>query len=170
MRFRSLTSIVVAVVAVLAGCSASSGPREVAATTVAPSTSTTEAAPTTVPEPASVAVFTHDGDEVELAADCYDAGAGAVIVLAERTEPASRLIVNAIVGEAYLEFTDESGEVFEPSLEHLVDFTVEDGSVSSGVVNLVTDLDLETGASTPAGVASFEVDCRSYIHGPPAGY
>jgi hypothetical protein len=165
-----ISGLVLAWMIAVAGCASGTSIDRSASSTTSTTTSLVRAT-TTQPIPMSAATLRHDGTEYDFRADCYDAGAGAVIVLAEGSdEPVTRLIVQAIVGEAYLEFTDESGTVYEPSIEHLVDFTVEDGSVSSGIVNLVTGLDLGTGAFEPAGIASFEVVCNSYIHGPPEGY
>ncbi len=104
----------------------------------------------------------------DLVFTCVDGGAGEILAAGVGRDVNNKPVhafVQAYVGEPYvgLEVGEEGEEVlFEPRLGVLLDFTFEHDIIRFDNVDFVTELNIETGEYTPAGIGSVVVECRSY--------
>ena len=137
----------------------------------------------------STAQVTIDGDTYDFVVDCYDAGAGSVVVVGEGEEPdtaieagggegdrsETHIFVQAFLGDSYIGVTIEPGEeggqevVYEASLDDPLDLVLESDVISAGSITFVRNLDLATGSGSTAGDGSLRVTCGRYEAGSPPG-
>jgi hypothetical protein len=136
-------------------------------------------------EGGSVAEVTIAGAAYEFVVDCYDAGAGSVVVVGEGQEPDSviangergprdtHVLVQAYLGDSYVGVTvegadeDEADVVYEASLDDALDLVLEDDVIAAESITFVRDLDLESGSGEPAGEGGLRVACGRYEAGVP---
>ena len=123
-------------------------------------------ASTTIPH--SVGLVRVGPSAYDLVFTCVDGGAGEILAVGIGRDVNNKPVqafVQAFVGEPYvgLEVGDRGEEVlFEPRLGVLLGFTFQHDIVRFDNVDFVTDLNIETGEYTPAGMGSVVVECRSY--------
>ncbi|MDE0701014.1 MAG: hypothetical protein F4Y27_00600 [Acidimicrobiaceae bacterium] len=121
---------------------------------------------TTIPQ--SVGLVRVGPSAYDLVFSCVDGGAGEILAAGVGRDVNNKPVhafVQAYVGEPYigLEVGEEGEEVlFEPRLGVLLDFTFEHDIIRFDNVDFVTELNIETGEYTPAGIGSVVVECRSY--------
>ena len=138
-------------------------------------TTTTAAAPEsiqgwTVPRPAlaSNGTVTVGDQTYGLAVACYDVGAGEVLVLGTGPDPASddggrvELYLRAYLGNPYFGLRLSDGSMIESSLDGPMELYVQHDTIRASALRLVTDLDLDTGESTPVGFGAIEITCSDY--------
>lgn len=182
MRFPALLPSLPLAVAVsallLGGCAVEDGPvGQEAPTTTSGSTttaSTTTSGSTTTGGPLSSAVIeigpavyeldavcaSGDPSEVEVAVNGLDVNAKPVIGL-----------IRAFEAEPYVGLQVAEGDeavLFEPRLEGVLLFEFDGERLEFVDVEFVTELDLATGESVPAGIGSIVVECRSFVRALPA--
>ena len=118
--------------------------------------------------PHSVGLVRVGPSTYDLVFTCVDGGAGEILAVGVGRDVNNKPVeafVQAFVGEPYvgLKVGDEGEEVlFEPRLGVLLDFTFGHDIVRFDNVDFVTDLNIDTGEYTPAGIGSVVVECRSY--------
>jgi hypothetical protein len=120
---------------------------------------------------------------------CYDVGAGSIIAVGtgtevdttEGVERATRLFVQAFLGDSYIGVTVETPradgadgdgaeeEVFEAALDESFDLYLEDDVIAAEGIAFVRNLDLTRGEGEPAGEGSVRVTCGGYDSEVPAG-
>lgn len=104
----------------------------------------------------------------DLVFTCVDGGAGEIFAAGvgrDVNDKPVHAFVQANVGEPYigLEVGEEGEKVlFEPRLGVLLDFNFDHDIIRFDNVDFVTELNIETGEYTPAGIGSVVVECRSY--------
>ncbi|MEM9203544.1 MAG: hypothetical protein AAGC53_18035 [Actinomycetota bacterium] len=152
------------------GAPSASASTPVTAAPVDPSPSST----TTVPS--AVGVVEVAGLTAELTATCFAPGAGEVLAVGTaETESGAAIEVylQAFLGAPYLGITvaDATAETtYEAVLDRPLAITYEADILRVDDVALVTDLDLETGEATDAGLGTVVVECRSYETELPSGF
>jgi hypothetical protein len=138
----------------------------------------------------SVAQVTIDGVAYDFVVDCYDAGAGSVVVVGAGEEPdaavaedvegdgersETHILVQAYLGDSYLGVTvepDHEGEpevVYEASLDDELDLVLESDVIEADAITFVRNLDLATGDGATVGGGSLRVTCGGYEAGTPPG-
>lgn len=137
-------------------------------------------------EGGSVANVTIGDVGYDFVVDCYDAGAGSVVVVGAGEEPVAALptegdeprdthiFVQAFLGDSYIGVTvtegdDEPEVVYEASLDDALDLVLEDDVIAADSFTFVRDLDLANGSSTPAGEGTLRVTCGRYEAGSAPG-
>ncbi len=121
---------------------------------------------TTIPH--SVGLVRIGPSAYDLVFTCVDGGAGEILAVGVGRDVNNKPVhafVQAFVAEPYIGVeVGEQGETvrFEPRLGVLLDFTFDHDIVRFDDVDFVTDLNIETGEFTPAGIGSVVVECRSY--------
>lgn len=165
--------LVCAVVGILGGCSVQDGPiGERAPTTTRASTTT--ASTTSVPALLSSAMIEIGPASYELDAVCAAGGAGEVEVAVDGVDINGRRVIGlirAFLGEPYVGLQVGEGanaKLFEPRLEGVLTFELDDNILQFDEVDFVTELDLETGEFVPAGLGSVTVDCEEFVRDLPA--
>ena len=152
---------------VVAGCSVSDEPN----LGTPPTTTTTDGGPTsstTSTVPPSVGLVRIGPSAYDLTFTCIAPGAGEILAVGVGTDINGRRVesyVQAYVGEPFVGVVvGEGAEAvrFEPRIDRRLDFDLVDDVLRFDDVDFVSDLDLQTGAFTPAGVGSVVVECRSY--------
>lgn len=104
----------------------------------------------------------------DLVFSCVDRGAGEVLAVGigrDINDKPVEAFVQAFVAEPYIGvLVGGAGEqvLFEPRLGVPLDFSFEYDIVRFDSVDFVSDLDLNSGEFTPAGIGSVVVECRSY--------
>ncbi|MCQ3808479.1 MAG: hypothetical protein OXB92_04220 [Acidimicrobiaceae bacterium] len=150
---------------VLAGCAEQDGAEGGDRIETVQETSTLPAE-TTIPQ--SVGLVRIGPSAYNLVFTCVDRGAGEILAVGVGRDVNNKPVeafVQAFVAEPYIgvEVGDPDETVrFEPRLGALLDFTFDHDIVRFDEVDFVTDLDIETGDFTPAGIGSVVVECRSY--------
>jgi hypothetical protein len=121
----------------------------------------------------SIAVVTVAGATYQASVTCYDAGAGSVAALGEGRDPVSgkdvQLYVQAFFQEPYLVLA-VGDRLIEPTPTRPFDLSLVDGVIRGTDLQMVTDLDLATQQSTPVGVGTVTVTCRSFVAGLPSSF
>jgi len=146
----------------------------------------------------SIARVTIGTRTFDFVVDCYDVGAGSVVVVGDGEEPPdataetdgsagddepreTRILVQAFLADSYVGVTivgeepEEAGppaqadELYEASLDAPLDLILEDDVIQADGISFMRDLDLETGGGTPAGSGSLHVTCGAYERGEPPG-
>ena len=118
--------------------------------------------------PHSVGLVRVGPSAYDLVFTCVDGGAGEILAVGVGRDVNNKPVhafVQAFVGEPYIGVeVGDPGEVvrFEPRLGVLLNFTFHLDIVRFDNVDFVTDLNVETGEYTPAGIGSVVVECRSY--------
>ncbi len=121
---------------------------------------------TTIPR--SVGLVRIGPSAYDLVFTCVDGGAGEILAVGvgrDINDKPVQAFVQAFVAEPYVgvEVGEQDDNVrFEPRLGGLLDFTFDHDIVRFDNVDFVSDLNIETGAFTPAGIGSVVVECRSY--------
>jgi hypothetical protein len=139
----------------------------------------------------SVAQVTIDGVAYDFEVDCYDAGAGSVVVVGAGEEPEAaiaadvegdgersdtHILVQAYLDESYVGVTiepDHEGDpevVYEASLDDELDLVLEGDVIAADDVTFVRNLDLATGTGARVGDGSLRVTCGRYEAGTPPGH
>lgn len=176
MKVGFVTAVLVTVAAV-ASCSVEDGPVGQRSPTTTRATTTTDASTTdatTTTVPVSAAVIEIGPARYELDAVCATGGAGEVeVALAGVDVNGLRVVglVRAFPGEPYIGLQVGEGDdavLFEPRLEGVLPFELDDGALEFPEVDFVTELDLTTGEFVPAGIGSVAVDCRGFVRELPA--
>ncbi len=151
--------------AVVSGCSSGGDADDTDRTEIEQETSSASVA-TTIPH--SVGLVRVGPSAYDLVFTCVDGGAGEILAVGVGRDVNNKPVeafVQAFVGEPYvgLKVGDEGEEVlFEPRLGVLLDFTFGHDIVRFDNVDFVTDLNIDTGEYTPAGIGSVVVECWSY--------
>ena len=151
--------------ALVAGCSTQDDADDTDGAEIEQETSAASVA-TTIPH--SVGLVRVGPSAYDLVFTCVDGGAGEILAVGVGRDVNNKPVhafVQAFVGEPYvgLKVGDEGEEVlFEPRLGVLLDFTFGHDIVRFDNVDFVTDLNIDTGEYTPAGIGSVVVECRSY--------
>lgn len=147
------------------------------ARTVAPSTTNSTTTTTTGEDRGRSTAFVEVGGAAyDLDAQCYAAGAGEVVITALTSalvEPRVELYVQAFLAEPYVGISvtaDGETSVYEPSLAVPFEILEQDDVYRFDGVDLVIDLDLETGTGSPAGTGTVVVECAAYAEGLPPGF
>ena len=176
---RPLATVFVLVTALaLAGCSvddgSGAGERPTTTTESAEPAATTESTTTTTLPP-SVGVIEFADEAHEIEATCYAPGAGEVLAVGVATTEDDRRIeiyLQAFLGAPYLGISIAGAEtiVYEAAIDRPLDISYEGDVLRVDDVELVTDLDLDTGDGTPAGTGSVVVECRAYETELPSGF
>ncbi len=148
-------------------------------------TSTTTRAPaptTTVDTFESVGIVEIAGESHEIDAECHAPGAGEVLAIGYATPDDGRRIevyLQAFLGEPYLAIavTPAAGDgtggetiTYEAAVDRPLDIVYDADILRVDDAALVTDLDLETGQGTDAGVGSIVIECRAYEDELPPGF
>jgi hypothetical protein len=141
-------------------------------------------------EGGSVAEVDIDGVRYDFVVDCYDAGAGSVVVVGSGEEPdaavaadvegdgersETHILVQAYLGDSYVGVTvepDHEGErevVYEASLDEALDLVLEGDVIAADAITFVRNLDLATGTGATVGDGALRVTCGRYEAGPPPG-
>ena len=176
MKVGFVTAVLVTAAA-LASCSVEDGPVGQRSPTTTRATTTTDATTaddTTATMPVSAAVIEIGPARYDLEAVCAAGGAGEVeVALAGVDVNGLRVVglVRAFVGEPYIGLQVGEGDdavLFEPRLEGVLPFELEDGVLDFPEVDFVTELDLTTGEFVPAGLGSITVECNSFVRELPA--
>ncbi len=121
---------------------------------------------TTIPH--SVGLVRVGPSAYDLVFTCVDRGAGEILAVGVGRDVNNKPVhafVQAFVAEPYIGVeVGEPGEkvLFEPRLGVLLNFIFDHDIVRFDNVDFVTDLNIETGEFTPAGIGSVVVECRSY--------
>jgi hypothetical protein len=132
----------------------------------------------------SIARVTIGDDGYDFEVTCYDAGAGSVVAVGAGTvldgasgaEIATRVLVQAFLGDPYVGVTlarpvtdgsEASEEVFEAALDESFDLLLEGNMIQADEIEFVHGLDLTTGASEPAGTGGVSVTCNDFEQGMP---
>jgi hypothetical protein len=116
-----------------------------------------------------------DAKLYDLAATCYDAGAGSVVVVGTGTEPGTgretRALVQASVGQSYVGLTIGDREVvYEATLDEPLDLRLgAEHRIEAPAIPFVRDLDLTRGQGQAAGTGSLRVQCAAFVAGSPPG-
>ena len=158
--------------AVVSGCSTQGDTDDTDRAEIEQETSPASVA-TTIPH--SVGLIRVGPSAYDLVFTCVDGGAGEILAVGVGRDVNNKPVhafVQAFVGEPYIGVeVGEPGEVvlFEPRLGVLLNFTFDHDIVRFDNVDFVTDLNVETGEFTPAGIGSVVVECRSYETELPAG-
>ena len=150
----------------IAACSAYDEPNlgKPPTTTVAPVVAST----TTQAVQLSVGLIRIGPAAYDLDFTCIAQGAGEVLAVGFGTDVNGKRVeawVQAFLSDPYVDLKVGEGDeevVFQPRLEGVLEFDLVDDVLRFPVVDFVTDLDLETGEFTPAGVGSVVVECRIY--------
>lgn len=104
----------------------------------------------------------------DLVFSCVDRGAGEVLAVGIGRDINNKPVeafVQAFLAEPYIGLLVGDGDeqvLFEPRLGAPLVFTFEGDIVRFDTVDFVSDLDLNSGEFTPAGIGSVVVECRSY--------
>jgi hypothetical protein len=138
----------------------------------------------------SIARVTIGADIYDFEVSCYDVGAGSVIAVGtgtvvgtegEDTDRATRLFVQAFLGDSYVGLTVElpatdddpadaaDEEVFEAALDDSIDLVLEDDVIVAADIDFVRNLDLTGGDGEAVGTGSLRVTCSEYEQGEPPG-
>ncbi|MDW3220188.1 MAG: hypothetical protein R8F63_16370 [Acidimicrobiales bacterium] len=166
-----MRSVLVVVGMLAAACSVNQDPASDAGppSTVASTTTEITNTTTTEPPPRSSALVRIGPARYEFDAVCAAGGAGEIEV-AVTGEDVNGLpvigYVRAFLGEPYVSLQVGVGAdavLFEPRLEGTLPFELTDDGVTFPEVDFVTDLDLETGEFTPAGIGAVDVACVDFV-------
>lgn len=128
---------------------------------------------TTIPQ--SVGLVRVGPSAYDLVFTCIDRGAGEILAVGVGRDVNGKPVhafVQAYLAEPYagLEVGGPDEKVrFEPRLGAPLDFTFDHDIVRFDDVDFVTDLNIDTGEFTPAGIGSVVVECRSYETEVPEG-
>lgn len=121
---------------------------------------------TTIPH--SVGLVRIGPSAYDLVFTCIDGGDGEILAVGVGRDVNNKPVeafVQAFVTEPYIGLeVGQAGEKvrFEPRLGVPLSFTFDHDIVRFDNVDFVTDLNIETGEFTPAGIGSVVVECRSY--------
>lgn len=165
------------VVSLAAACSVDDGSGSESRPTTTTTGAVVEDEPTTTTTtlPASVGLVTVAGASHELTATCYAPGAGEVLAIGlATTADGARIEVylQAFLGAPYLgiEVSGDDNVTYEAAIDRPLDISYEADILRVDDIALVTDLDLETGEGTDAGVGSVVIECRAYEAELPSGF
>ncbi|HEX7095436.1 MAG TPA: hypothetical protein VF183_06105 [Acidimicrobiales bacterium] len=137
----------------------------------------------------SIARVTIGARTFDFVVDCYDVGAGAVVVVGEGKEPRrhspegelperdTRIFVQAFLRDSYVgvsvledEDAGTPAELYEASLDGPLDLILEDDVIEADAISFVRGIDLEQGGGgEPAGDGTLRVTCGRYELGDPPG-
>lgn len=118
--------------------------------------------------PYSVGIVRIGPSAYDLVFTCVDGGAGEILAVGVGRDVNNKPVqafVQAFLAEPYigLEVGEQVEKVrFEPRLGVPLGFTFNHDIVRFDNVDFVTDLNIDTGEFTPAGIGSVVVECRSY--------
>ena len=162
------------------GCSIDDGSGEASRPEPSPTTTTTRSpSPTTTADTFdSVGIVEIAGETHEIEADCHAPGAGEVLAIGLATPDDGRRIevyLQAFLGEPYLAIAvtpAAGGETvtYEAAVDRPLEIVYDADILRVDDAALVTDLDLETGEGTDAGIGSVVVECRAYEDELPPGF
>lgn len=149
------------------GCSVTDEPNLGTPPTTTTTVATTSTSTTTTLPP-SVGLVRIGPSAYDLTFTCIAPGAGEILAVGLGTDVNGRRVesyVQAYVGEPFVGVVVGEGDNavrFEPRIDRRLEFDLVDDVLRFDDVDFVSDLDLETGEFTPAGVGSVVVECRSY--------
>ncbi len=168
---RWVSSTVLAVLLVCAGCGGDgSGQRPSAPTTSVPSTTPTSL----VPEVATNGWIQVGDLTLDLEFTCYSPGAGDVAAIGVGRHPDGGQPVEALIqgflGQPYVGLTIDGSVRYEASLDGPLEVFVHDGTISAGAIEWMRGLDLDSGVGERIGYGAVFVSCGEYVHDLPEGY